>query len=103
MVKRVFSATWTRRIALPHPTSRVMQLSALVRMLLRPHLKRHSQEGMMDQYSHCLLTKVNNLLKYLTTLILLKNLSECLILILNAVTYKTPGLTLQDGVLKTTS
>jgi hypothetical protein len=65
-VKRVFAATWTRRITLLRPTSRVTQLSALVRMLSRPHSKRHSPEGVMDQYSQCSLAKVNNLLKYLT-------------------------------------
>src|SRR5882724_3223772 len=87
-VKRVFAATWTQRIMLPHPTSRVTQLSASVGMLLRPHSKRHSPEGMMDQCLQHLLVKVNNLLKYLTTLILLRNLGECLILILNTVTYE---------------
>jgi hypothetical protein len=103
-VKRVFAATWTRRIALPPPTSRVMQLSALVRILSKPHSKRHSPEGVMDQYLQRSLAKVNNLLRYLTALILLKNPGECLILILNAVTYETlSGLTLRDGVPKTTA
>src|SRR5882762_4978862 len=102
-VKRVFAATWTRRIVLPCLISRVMQLCALVRILLSQHLKSHSPEGVMDQYSQCLLTKVNNSSKYLTVLILLKNLGECFICILTAVTYEPSGLILQDGVPKTTA
>jgi hypothetical protein len=86
-VTRVFAATRTRRIALPHPISRVTQLSASVRMLSRQHLKRHSPEGVMDQYLQRSLAKVNNLSKYLTALILLKNLGKFLIRILNAVAY----------------
>jgi len=78
-VKRVFAATWTRRIALPHPISRVTQLGASVRMLSMRHLKRGSPERVMDQYLQCLLAKVNNPSKYLTALILLKNLGKCLI------------------------
>ena len=93
-VKKVFAATWTQRIAPPHPISRAIWLSASVRVLSRQHSKRHSQKGMMDQYSQYLLAKANNLSKYLTALILLKNLDESLISILDAVTYETPGLTL---------
>jgi hypothetical protein len=77
-VKRVFAATWTRRTVMAHPISSVMQLSASVRMLSRRHLKIHSPEGVMDQYLQCSLAKVNNPSKYLTALILLKNLGECL-------------------------
>jgi hypothetical protein len=102
-VKGVFAATWTRRIALPRLISRVTRLSASVRMLSRQHSKKHSPEGVMDQYLQRSLAKVNNLSKYLTVLILLKNLGECLICILNAVTYETSGHTLRDGVLKTTA
>ena len=102
-VKRVFAATWTQRIAPPCPISRAMQLSASVGVLSRQHSKRHSQKGVMDQYSQCSLAKANNLSKYLTALILLKNLGESLICILDAVTYETSGLTLRDGVPKTTA
>ena len=72
-VKRVFATIWTQRIMLPCLISRVMQLGALVRILLSQHSKRHSPEGVMDQYSLHSLAKVNNLSKYLTMLILLKN------------------------------
>jgi len=75
-VKRVFATTWTQRIVLPHLISRVMQLGALVRILSSQHSKRHSPEGMMDQYSLRLLAKVNNPSKYLTALIRLPMLYE---------------------------
>jgi len=102
-VKRVFAATWTRRIVPPRLISRVMQLGASVRILSSQHSKRHSSEGVMDQYSLRSLAKVNNPSKYLTVLILLKNLGECFICILTAVTYEPSGLILRDGVLKTTA
>jgi hypothetical protein len=66
-----------------------MQLGALVRMLLRQHLIKHSLKGVMDQYLQCLLAKVNNLSKYLIMLIPLKNLGKGLIFILNVITHET--------------
>ena len=102
-VKRVFTTTWTRRIVLPHLISRVMQLGAWVKILSIQHSKRHSPEGVMDQYSLHSLAKVNNPSKYLTALILLKNIGECFICILTAVTYEPSGLILRDGVPKTTT
>jgi hypothetical protein len=48
-------------------------------MLSMRHLKRGSPERVMDQYLQRLLAKVNNPSKYLTALILLKNLGKCLI------------------------
>ena len=46
-VKSVFATTWTQRITLPCPTSRVMQLSASVGMLLRLH------SGLQTLIHHC--------------------------------------------------
>jgi len=80
-----------------------MQLGASVRILSSQHSKRHSPEGVMDQYSQRSLAKDSNWSKYLTMLIPLKNLGEDFICILNAVTYETSGLILRDGVPKTTA
>ena len=75
-VTRVFVATWTRRIMLPHPMSRVMQLGASVKILLTQLSKIKSLKGVMDRYSQRSLAKVNSPLKYLTVFILLKKLGE---------------------------
>ena len=75
-VTRVFVATWTRRIMLPRPISRVMQLGASVKILSTQLSKIKSLKGVMDRYSQRSLAKVNSPLKYLTVLILLKKLGE---------------------------
>jgi len=102
-VKRVFAATSTQRIALPHPISRVTHLGASVKILSSQHSKTSSPQAVMGRYSQRSLAKVNNPPKYPIVLILLRKLGEYFIFILIAVTYETSELILRDGVPKTTA
>ena len=46
--QKVFGTTWTQRIALQCPISRIMHLDALVKIWLSPHLKINDLKAEMD-------------------------------------------------------
>ena len=75
-VIKVFSTTWTRRIAPQHPISRVMYLDALVKIWSSLHSKINDLKAEMDRYLQCLLTRAKIPSKYHIVLILLKKLGE---------------------------
>ena len=75
-VIKVFAVTWTQKIVLPHPISRLMHLGVLVGILLRQHSKISNPKDVMDRYLQRSLAKVNNQSIYLTEHILLKKSGE---------------------------